>query len=297
MMRIGFIGLGLMGAGMATRLLGAGHELTVYNRTPQKALPLIELGARGAERIGQTCKGDVVFTMLADDNALESVAFGTDGIVHHMPSGTIHVSCSTLSVAMAQRVGEAHAKAGQGFVSATVFGRPEAAAAGKLFVLAAGEARSVERVKPLLGAMGQKVTVLSERPPDANLLKLGGNFLIASMIEALGEALALVEKGGLDPRQCLDFLTSTVFDVPIYRNYGSLIVERKFTPAGFAAPLGQKDIRFVLAAAEALGVPMPLADLVRDRFSRLLAEGNEHLDWTAIGNLSAVDAGTVRSGA
>jgi 3-hydroxyisobutyrate dehydrogenase-like beta-hydroxyacid dehydrogenase len=136
--------------------------------------------------------------------------------------------------------------------------------------------------------------VLSERPADANLLKLGGNFLIASMIEALGEALALVEKGGLDPRQCLDFLTSTVFDVPIYKNYGSLIVQRKFTPAGFAASLGQKDVRFVLAAAEALGVPMPLGDLVRDRFSRLMAEGGADLDWTAIGKLSAVDAGTAR---
>jgi 3-hydroxyisobutyrate dehydrogenase-like beta-hydroxyacid dehydrogenase len=286
-----------MGIGMATRLIRAGHELTVYNRTPQKARPLIELGAKGAERVSDACEADVVFTMLADDQALESVAFGSGGIVEHMPAGAIHVSCSTLSVAMAERMGQAHAKAGQAFVSATVFGRPEAAAAGKLFVLVAGEARTVERVKPLLEAMGQRVTVLSERPADANLLKLGGNFLIASMIEALGEALALVEKGGLDPRKCLEFLTSTVFDVPIYRNYGALIVERKFTPAGFAAPLGQKDIRFVLAAAEALGVPMPLADLVRDRFSRLLAGGNEHLDWTAIGNLSAVDAGTVRSGA
>ncbi len=296
-MRIGFIGLGLMGAGMATRLIRAGYELTVYNRTPQKARPLIELGAKGAERIGDACKGDVVFTMLADDHALEGVAFGSDGIVQHMSKDAIHVSCSTLSVAMAQRLAEAHAKAGQGFVSATVFGRPDAAAAGKLFVLASGESSSLERVKPLLEAMGQRVTVLSERPADANLLKLSGNFLIAAMIEALGEALALVEKGGLDPRQCLDFLTSTVFDVPIYRNYGSLIVQRKFTPAGFAAPLGQKDIRFVLAAAATLGVPMPLGDLVRDRFSRLLAEGGEDLDWTAIGNLSAVDAGTARRGA
>ena len=193
-MRIGFIGLGLMGAGMATRLIRAGHELTVFNRTPQKADPLIALGAKRAQRVGDACKGDVVFTMLADDHALEGVAFGNDGLVQHMPAGAIHVSCSTLSVEMAQKVAAAHAKARQVFVSAVVFGRPEAAAAGKLFVLAAGETGAVERVKPLLAEMGQSVTVLSERPADANLLKLGGNFLIASMIEALGEALALVEK-------------------------------------------------------------------------------------------------------
>ena len=142
--------------------------------------------------------------------------------------------------------------------------------------------------------MGQKCHRLSERPRDANLLKLSGNFLITAMIEALGEVLALVEKGGLDPRQCMDFLTSTLFDAPIYRNYGAMIVERKFTPAGFAAPLGQKDVRFVMGAAEDLGVPLPLANLVRDRFLRLMAHGGEQLDWAAIGDLPAVDAGTSR---
>jgi len=295
-MRIGFIGLGLMGAGMAATLIRAGHEVTVYNRTPQKAAPLVALGAKLADRVGDACRGEVVFTMLADDHALETVARGSEGIVQQLARDAIHVSCSTISVALSRSLAELHAAAGQEFVSSPVFGRPEAAAAGKLFVVAAGPQRAVERVRPLLEALGQKLAVLSERPADANLLKLSGNFLIASMIEALGETLALVEKGGLDRRQCLDFLTSTVFDVPIYRNYGGMLVERRFTPAGFAAPLGQKDIRFVLAAADTLGVPMPLAGLLRDRFQSLIAQGGEQLDWTAIGNLAAVEAGTARMG-
>jgi 3-hydroxyisobutyrate dehydrogenase-like beta-hydroxyacid dehydrogenase len=293
-MKVGFIGLGQMGASMATRLIRAGHELTVYNRTPQKARPLAALGAKVADRVAEVCKGDVVFTMLADDRSVEGAAFGSDGIVQHLASGAIHVSSTTISVALSKRLAEAHAQAGQGFVSAIVFGRPEAAAAGKLFVVAAGQRPPVERVRPLLEAVGQKLAVLSERPQDANLLKLGGNFLITAMIEALGETFALLEKGGLDRRQCLDILTSTLFDVPIYKNYGAMLVERRFTPAGFAAPLGQKDVRLLLAAAEDLSVPLPLASLVRDRFLRLLAQGGEHLDWSAIGDLSAIDAGTVQ---
>ena len=290
-MRIGFIGLGQMGAGMAASLIRAGHELTVYNRTPQKAQPLVALGAKAAERIAAACKGEVVFTMLADDSAVENVAFGDDGIVRHLVPGAVHVSSSTISVALSRRLTEVHAEAGQGFVCAPVFGRPEVAAAGRLFVVAAGPTALVERLTPLLQALGPKVSRLSERPQDANLLKLSGNFLITAMIEALGEALALVEKGGIDRRQYIEILTSTLFDVPIYRNYGMMIAERRFTPAGFAAPLGQKDVRLVLSAAEQLGVPLPLASLVRDRFLRLLAHGGEKLDWAAIGALPAVDAG------
>lgn len=290
-MKVGFIGLGQMGAGMAASLIRGGHELTVYNRTREKARPLADMGAKVANSVEEACRGEVVVTMLADDRSVESVTLGSDGIERHLARGAIHVSSSTISVQLAGRLTEIHASAGQSFVSVPVFGRPPVAAAGKLFVVAAGQASVVQRIKPLLESLGQKVCVLSDRPRDANLLKLSGNFLITAMIEALGEMLALVEKGGLDRRACMEFLTSTLFDAPVYKNYGAMMVERRFTPAGFAAPLGQKDVRLVLGAAEDLGVPMPLANLVRDRFLRLIASGGEQLDWAAIGDLPAIDAG------
>jgi 3-hydroxyisobutyrate dehydrogenase-like beta-hydroxyacid dehydrogenase len=172
-----------------------------------------------------------------------------------------------------------------------VFGRPDVAAAGQLFVIAAGDPGSVQAVAPVLEAIGKKTFVVSDRPPDANLVKLSGNFLLASVIEALGEAMALADKGGLDRRRYLEILTSTLFDVPVYKNYGGLIASRKFEPAGFAAPLGHKDIRLALAAAEDLRVPMPLASLLHDRFVTLLANDGGNLDWSAIGDIPSLDAG------
>jgi len=177
-------------------------------------------------------------------------------------------------------------------VAAPVFGRPDVAAAGRLFVVAGGDAAAVEKAASLLDAIGQKTFVISDAPKAANLVKLSGNFLGASVIEVLGEAMALVGKAGIDERQYLEFLTSTLFDAPIYKTYGSLIADGRFTPPGFAAPLGQKDIRLVLAAAEDLRVPMPVASLLRDRFLNLLAHGGDQLDWSAIGRLPAADAGT-----
>ena len=290
-MNVGFIGLGRMGSGIACNLLKAGHQVTVYNRTPEKAAALIAQGAKAAARVSEACRGEAVITMLANDDAVESVAFGKDGIVSSLPAGAVHVSSSTISVALSERLTQAHAKAGQRFVAAPVFGRPDAAAAAKLFIIAAGAPAAVQAAAPLFDAMGQKTFVLSESPKAANLVKLSGNFLIAAMIESLGEALALVGKGGVDPRQYLEMLTSSLFNVPIYKNYGGMIVGGTFEPAGFAAPLGQKDIRLTLAAAEELRVPMPLASLLRDRFLTLLAHGGDNLDWSAIGRLAAKDAG------
>ena len=292
-MKIGFIGLGQMGAGIAASLIRAGHELTVYNRSRAKIQPLVELGAQAAADVAGACRSEFVFTMLADDEALEAVTSGEGGMLAQMHAGAIHVSSSTISVALSERLTTAHADAGQLFVAAPVFGRPNVAAAGSLFVVAAGESRAMQRVGPLLDAIGQKIFSVSERPRDASLVKLSGNFMIAAVIESLGEALALVEKGGIDRAQYVEILTSTLFGAPIYKTYGALLVGRKFTPAGFAAPLGHKDIRLTLAAAEKLRVPMPLASLLRDRFLRLLAQGGEQLDWSAIGDLAAVDAGTV----
>jgi 3-hydroxyisobutyrate dehydrogenase-like beta-hydroxyacid dehydrogenase len=290
-MRVGFIGLGHMGSGMAANLVRAGHDVTVYNRSPAKTEALIGLGAKAAANVAEACRGDAVITMLANDEAVESVVLGPDGIIASLPARALHVSSSTISVALSQRLTEEHARAGQRFVAAPVFGRPNVAAAGQLYVIAAGKPAALEAAAPLLDAIGQKTFVVSDTPKAANLVKLSGNFLIASMIEAIGEALALVGKGGVDRRRYVEILTSSLFDAPIYKTYGGLIASGRFEPAGFAAPLGQKDIRLALAAADDLRVPMQLASLLRDRFLTLLANGGESLDWSAIGRLPAVDAG------
>ena len=290
-MKIGVIGLGNMGSGMAANLLKAGHEVTVYNRTPGKAQALLAQGARSAAQPADACGGDAVMTMLADDAAVESVVFGDAGVIGSLLRRAIHISSSTISVALSQKIAAAHAAAGQRFVSAPVFGRPDAAAAGKLFVAVAGAPDAVADSMPLLEAIGQKTFRFGNNPADASLVKLSGNFLISSVIEALGEAMALVGKAGLDQHQYVDFLTSTLFNAPVYKTYGGMIADKKFQPAGFAAPLGFKDNRLVLAAAETLRVPLPLASLIYNRFLTLLARGGESLDWSAFSQLAAEDAG------
>ncbi len=291
-MRIGVIGLGNMGAGIAANLIKAGHEVTVYNRSRPKVDALAAQGAQAADTVADACGGDVVLTMLADDNAVAGVTLGDDGIIASSGSDTVHVSSSTISVGLSKRLTDAHGDAGQKFVAAPVFGRPEAAAAAKLFVVAAGPADTVSAVTPVFDAIGQRTFVVAEDPSAANLVKLSGNFLIGSVIESLGEAMALVVKGGVDRHQYLDILTSTLFSAPVYKTYGGLIANEQFEPAGFAAPLGHKDIGLVLSAAEELRVPLPIASLLRDRVLRLLAEGGEQLDWSAISSLAAADAGT-----
>ena len=295
-MKVGFIGLGNMGFGMAANLIRAGHEVTVYNRTASKMKALMEQGAHPAAQVTDACRGEAVVTMLADDNAVESTVFGDKGLTGGLGKGAIHVSMSTISVALSERLAAAHAEAGQRFVAAPVFGRPEAAAAAKLFIVAAGVPDAVDACLPLFEALGQKTFTFGNNPPAANLVKLSGNFLIASAIEALGEAMALVGKAGVNRGQFIDLLTSTIFSAPIYKIYGPLIAEQRFEPAGFAAPLGHKDIRLTLAAAETLRVPMPLASLLRDRFLTLFAHGGERLDWSAITRLAAEDAGQQRQG-
>ena len=292
-MKVGFIGLGHMGAGMAANLLRAGHQVTVYNRTLGKERALVEQGARAAGRVADACQGEAVVTMLADDRAVEGVVFGDQGVIGSLGPRAIHLSMSTISVALSESLARAHAKAGQRFVAAPVFGRPDVAAAGKLFIVAAGAPDAVTACSPLLEAMGQKTFSIGAEAQAANLVKLSGNFLLASVIEGLGEAMALVGKAGVDRHQYLELLTSTLFTAPVYKTYGGLIAEGKFEPAGFAAPLGYKDIRLTLAAADSLRVPMPVASLLRDRFLTLLAQGGEALDWSGIGQLAARDAGQV----
>ena len=290
-MKVGFIGLGHMGAAMAGSLLQAGHEVTVYNRTPGKAQGLIDRGARLAARVADACQGDAVITMLADDGAIEDVVFGETGMLQSLGKRTTHVSMSTISVALCERLADVHATAGQRFVAAPVFGRPDVAARGKLFIVAAGEPEVIDACTPLFDALGQKTIRIGEVPQAANLVKLSGNFLIASVLEALGEAAALIRKAGIDPHRYFELLTSTLFTGPVFTNYGGLIARQEFTPAGFAAPLGEKDIRLTLAAAERLRVPMPLASLVHDRLQTVIARGGDQLDWSAVGQLAAQDAG------
>jgi 3-hydroxyisobutyrate dehydrogenase-like beta-hydroxyacid dehydrogenase len=290
-MKVGFIGLGQMGTGMAASLLRAGHEVTVYNRTPGKAQGLVDQGARAAAEVADACRSDVVVTMLADDGAVEGVVVGKKGVIGSLRKGAIHVSMSTISVALSERLAATHANAGQRFVAAPVFGRPEMAAAAKLFIVAAGAPSAIDACLPLFEAMGQKTFPIGDQPKAANLVKLSGNFLLASVIEGLGEAIALIGKAGVDRRRYLDLLTSTLFTAPAYKTYGGLITEERFEPPGFTALLGHKDIRLTLAAAETLRVPMPFAAVLHDRFLTLLAHGGEALDWSAIGQLAAKDAG------
>ena len=289
-MKVGFIGLGHMGAGMAANLIKAGHEVTVYNRTPDKAGALAAAGAKVATTVAAACQGEAVMTMLANDEAVEAVVLGAEGVIASLRPGALHVSTSTISVALSQRLSEEHAKHGQRYVAAPVFGRPDAAAAAQLVIVAGGEKSAVEAARPLLEATARKVFVIGAAPQSANLVKLSGNFLNASVIESLGEAFALIGKGGIDRQRYLEIL-GTLFNVPAYNIYGALIASGRFEPPGFAAPLGQKDIRLLLAAADELGVPMPVAGLLRDRFLTLLAHGGERLDWSAIGGLAAQDAG------
>ena len=290
-MRIGFIGLGNMGSGMAVNLLKAGHEVTAYNRSQARVDAVAAQGARPARSVAEACGGDVVVSMLANDEAVEAVTFGDGGILASLAAGSVHVSSSTISVALSERLTAAHADAGQGFVAAPVFGRPEAAAAAKLFVVAAGVPATLQTVSPAFDAIGQRTFVVSDEPKAANLVKLSGNFLIASVIESLGEAMALVGKAGVDKQEYLEILTSTLFGAPVYKTYGGLVARQEFEPAGFAAALGLKDVRLVLAAGEDLQVALPIASLLRDRFLTLLANGGAHLDWSAIGSLAAWEAG------
>ena len=290
-MKIGFIGLGNMGAGMAANLQKAGHEVTAYNRSQDKVAALTEQGAKAAKSVAEACDGDIVITMLSNDEAVSAVTFGDSGILASLPAGATHVSSSTISVALSERLTAAHAEAGQRFVAAPVFGRPEAAAAAKLFVVAAGDDEALEQLSSAFEAIGQRTFTVSDEPKAANLVKLSGNFLIAAVIESLGEAMALVSKAGVDKDDYLDILTSTLFGAPVYKTYGGLIAREEFEPAGFAAELGHKDVRLVLAAGEALQTPLPIASLLRDRFLTLLANGGGQLDWSAVGALAAWEAG------
>ena len=291
-MKIAFIGLGNMGTAMARNLVRAGHELTVWNRTLAKTEPLKAGGAKVAQSAGDAAKAaEVVITMLADDAAVESAVLHAGGVLENLPRAATHISMSTISVVLSKRLAEEHGKRGQHYVTAPVFGRPEAAAAGKLFVATAGEKAAVERCKPILELLGQRVFVIGDKPEMANVVKLSGNFLIASVIESLGEAIALVRKYGIDPHEYVEFLTNSLFAAPVYKTYGGLIADARHETAGFALRLGLKDIRLALAAADSVNAPLPVASLVHDHMLAAIGRGREKSDWSVLGQLAAEDAG------
>ena len=291
-MNIAFIGLGNMGTPMARHLVKAGHSVTVWNRTAAKAEPLKADGVKVASSLAEAATGaEIAITMLADDHAVESAVLHSNSVIDNLPEGATHISMSTISVALTRRLDEEHAKRGQHYIAAPVFGRPEAAAGGKLFIAAGGDKQTVERCLPVLEALGQKVTVIGEKPEMANVVKLSGNFLIATVIESLGEAIALARKYGIDPHAYVDFLTGSLFSAPIYKTYGGLIADEKYSPAGFKMRLGLKDVRLALAAAEGADAPLPIASLIRDNLLTAISRGMEELDWSAAAKLAAENAG------
>ena len=290
-MHVGFIGLGNMGGAIAHRLIKAGHKVTVYNRTASRAAPFAAEGAAVAATPAEASGGEAVMSMLADDAAVEAIAFGADGVLGALRKGAVHISMSTITVALSERLAAAHRDAGQNYLAAPVFGRPDAVAAGRLFVLAGGDAQTIARCQPLFDAAGQRTFVIGDAPAAANLVKLGGNFLIAAAIESLGEAVALMRKSGVDAHRFIEVMTNTLFAAPVYRTYGELIAEQSYEPAGFAMPLGLKDIRSALAAADAKGVPMPVASLLRDQFLSAISREGPGLDWSALAKAAAENAG------
>jgi 3-hydroxyisobutyrate dehydrogenase-like beta-hydroxyacid dehydrogenase len=291
-MQIGFLGLGRMGAAIATNLVRARHDVIVWNRSAEKARPLVEAGATlAASPKDAASNRDVLFSMLADDAALNTVLSGEHGAFAGLKAGALHVSMSTIAVATAENVAACHAERRQRFLTAPVFGRPEAAAAAKLFVVAAGAPVDLERARPLFAAISQRVFHVGEAPSAATLVKLCGNFMILSAIEAMGEAMTLAEKGGVPKARLLEVLVGTLFDAPVFRTYGPILAEGKFRPAGFAAPLGLKDMRLVSQAADGERVPMPLLSLLRDHLLQTIATEGEDIDWSGIGRTIAKNAG------
>jgi 3-hydroxyisobutyrate dehydrogenase-like beta-hydroxyacid dehydrogenase len=292
-MQIGFIGLGSMGAAIAMNLVESGHQVQVFNRSPARTEPLRRAGATVAASPAEAALlADVVFSMVADDAALTSVTLGETGILTGLRPGAVHISLSTIGVDTAQALTVRHREAGVGLVSAPVFGRPDAAAARKLFIMAAGADEHLNVAVPLLEQLGQSVGIVGADPSQANLVKLIGNFMLSVIIETLGEACAVAGKAGIDPMHFVQLLTNANFNAPPYKIYGSMIASQQFQPAGFSLPLGQKDNRLMLAAAETLGVPLPLASFIHDRFLAVRSQGigPEH-DWSAVALCSLTEAG------
>lgn len=284
-MKVSMIGLGAMGAAMARNLLAKGVEVTVWNRSSAIVDALAAEGARPAADVDEAFAADIVLSMLAHDQAVRETLVDS-GVLARARKGLVHVNLATISTALAGDLAALHAELGLGYVAAPVFGRPPVAQAGGLNVLAAGAADAVATAMPVLEMLAAEVWPLGEDPVRANALKLAGNFMIVSAIESMGEAVALGEAYGVPAPELLDMLTSTLFAAPIHKIYGAMIAERRYTPPGFAAELGLKDVRLVLDAAEAKGLSMPQADLAEASLEMLLDGEEKGLDLAALAEIA-----------
>jgi 3-hydroxyisobutyrate dehydrogenase-like beta-hydroxyacid dehydrogenase len=292
---IGFVGLGHMGTAMAANLAASGRRVIAYVRHPDQIGKLEALGLRPTTDSGDLLNCEVVISMLPDDDAVREVVFGRrdiglDGLAAGLMPGAIHLSMSTISTAAASLLSSEHARNGQGYVAAPVFGNPDAAKARQLFIVAAGVPADVEHCQPILDSLGQRTFVIGTDPGDANLVKLLGNMMSATALEMLGEVVAVVRKRGLDPQPFIDVMTSTMFGGRAHKIYGDKIARQTYAP-GFVLPLVLKDVRLALAEAEKAGVPMPSVGVVRDRLITGIARGYGELDWTALGLIAAEEAG------
>ena len=291
-MKVGFVGVGRMGRGIAGRVLGGGHDLVVYNRTREKASEFAKAGARVAPSIASACEGrEVVITMLADDPALNEVALGAGGLRDSLPPGAIHMVMGTHGVEAIQALAAAHAKSGQTLVAAPVLGRPDLAAAGQLGIVAAGPAEAVRRCDPLFQNIGRHTFQAGEKPEAATIIKLANNFVLGCAIEAMGEAFSLVRKYGAAPQVFYDVMTEGLFSAPAYKVYGKIMVDESYDKVGFTALLGLKDVNLVLAAADMGRVPMPSASTYRDRLLGAIAHGDGEKDWAVIAREQARASG------
>ncbi len=285
-MKVGFIGLGAMGSAMASNLVAAGHSVTVWNRSEAATEPLASLGAKVASTADRAAQGEVLCSMLANDQAVREVVMD-GGLLDAMDRGTVHVNHATISVALARELVQEHEKRGLAYVAAPVLGRPDMAAAAELNMLVAGKPSAIDKVRSLLEAMASKLWPMGEDPARANVAKIAGNFMLASAIESMAEATALTRAHGVSAAEFLDVMTSTLFAAPAYQGYGALIAQQRFKPAGFALPLGLKDVELALAAGSAARVPLPFAGVLRDSLLEALAAGDEDMDWSAMALVAA----------
>jgi len=295
-MKVGFIGLGGMGLEIARNIGRGGNELTVYNRTRSRAEALQADGARVADSPSAAARdAEILITMLADDRAVEDMVFGGahagEGAIKSLGKGALHVSMSTISVALSRRMAAAHQEAGQEYISAPVFGRPEAAAAAKLWIVASGNPDQIERCRPIFDVIGQGAFTVGEDAGAANTFKIAGNFVIAAAVESLGEAFALIRKSGLDVEQFLEIISGALFKSPVYQTYGTIIAKERFDPPGFKMKLGLKDVRLALETADATETPMPLAGVIHDHLLSGIARGRGETDWSGFARIIAENAG------
>jgi 3-hydroxyisobutyrate dehydrogenase-like beta-hydroxyacid dehydrogenase len=288
-MKIGFIGLGRMGHHVASNLLKAGHQVTVWNRSQSPVQALVEKGAVAAKSPEDAVKGDAVFSMLSNDQVMRDVGLAGP-LLEKAAKGLIHVNLATISVEFAKELAEAHKKAGLAYISAPVFGRPEMAEAAALVLVAGGDAGALNTMQPVLDKIGARTVPLDEAG-QANLFKICGNFMIASELEAIGEAFALLRKGGVDPALFHDVMAGRLFTGAVFKAYGAMILNRQYEPAGFALTLGLKDVNLARSAAQGLGVEMPTAELLKKHYDEAVAWGWQDKDWAAIGEVSAKKAG------